>query len=67
MMSQRALGSQKRTSSPSQLAMTIVRRGFHPFRRSAPSPRTTSCNDAVPEVGSAAPITHAVEEGLINR
>ena len=48
------------TSSASQLAMTRVLRGFHPFLKRTPSPRTNSCVDTVPDEGSVAPITQAV-------
>ena len=47
------------TSSASQLAMTTFLRGFQPLLSKVPKPLITSCKDTVPEVGSAAPMTHA--------
>lgn len=47
------------TSSASQLTNRTVRRGFHPFLSRWPKPRTISRKETVPEVGSAAPMTHA--------
>jgi hypothetical protein len=47
------------TSSPSQLAMTIVLKGLHPFFNRAPKPRIASETDTVPEIGSLAPVTQA--------
>ena len=55
------------TSSASQLAMTRVRSGFQPRRTNAPRPRTTSIKDTVPDVGSAAPMTHAIKYKGLSR
>ena len=49
----------KHTSSASQLAITIVRRGVQPSRSNLPSPLIISTMVTVPLVGSAAPLTQA--------
>ena len=54
------------TSSASQLANTIVLSGFQPCSSRTPKPRMTSCNDTVPLVGSAAPMTHASMQNVSN-
>ena len=46
-------------SSPSHEHKTMLRSGRQPVASSAPSPRATSSSAAVPELGSAAPNTHA--------
>ena len=44
---------------------SLVRRGFHPCFNNAPKPRIISWRETVPLVGSAAPITHAVQALLM--
>src|SRR5580698_1949941 len=47
------------SSSPSQLAKTSVRFGFHPDFNNSPTPRAASSIAAVPLFGSTAPKTQA--------
>lgn len=55
--SQYCLTVEQHTSSASQLAISMLLRGFQPLLRRTPKPRITSCNAAVPLDGSLAPMT----------